>query len=370
MGGYFGQVPDSSLLPDIFLNLYDNMRQYGVRGKCYSVTNTISEFLCGDRLEVNFFNGVDSQINVALDSIVARLRRGQITGAALISDFIVTPDDGSPPSPMGLLQNGNTTSILLSGLDSGILELSLLGIRLKYRGVKSRRCNNTDFLGCWLDESSQQWKPLSRPAERPVYVLMLGLKKDDKGNSRMERAIDGFLTALMQVKGNMHIVTESEIFTKIPGDKKLKWELAQREHALRYNYNSDRNLYQCVPTSGDGIGIQLAGQYSGRDLQVQEFITMGSGRPNWITSVVARPDSFVVSIDCKIVEQQIRDNTIADTLTSELEFTFYRANIDLWTGWSCTQYAPHCTFGLTGLLEHLRATNYRGRVNEFITIVD
>jgi len=131
------------------------------------------------------FKGNQSKLDEALRPMMERLDRGEVKMAALVTDLIATEDligaQGAAQALSDWAQSGRVRT--------GELAIGLFGARVSYWGID--KCKPAaDHLGCWFSEQAQQYRPLTRVAKKPFYILLLG-----RGFDNVDQAGKGLLEA-------------------------------------------------------------------------------------------------------------------------------------------------------------------------------
>lgn len=135
-----------------------------------------------------YFKGNQSKLDAALRPMMTGLDRGEVKMAALVTDLIATEDLigalGAAQALSDWAQSGRVRT--------GELAIGLFGARVSYWGISNERCKPAaDHLGCWFSEQAQQYRPLTRVAKKPFYILILGRgfdNVDQAGNSLLKAA--------------------------------------------------------------------------------------------------------------------------------------------------------------------------------------
>lgn len=136
----------------------------------YGVSSGVAPFARRPELmRRGLFSGKETRLDLALRQILERLDRGDAAMVALVTDLIATED------LVGAMGVGKSLSDWMrSGkVRSGALGVGLLGIRASYWGIQGK-CRGDGDLGCWFSEQAQEYRPLTRIAKKPFYILVLG----------------------------------------------------------------------------------------------------------------------------------------------------------------------------------------------------
>lgn len=120
------------------------------------------------------FTGQETRLDTALRQIRTNLDQGETEMAALVTDLIATED------LVGAMGAAKALSdwMYSSSVRTGDLGIGLLGVRASYWGVYSK-CGAGPDRGCWYSEQAQRYRPMSRSAQRPFYILILGRDLDN-----------------------------------------------------------------------------------------------------------------------------------------------------------------------------------------------
>jgi hypothetical protein len=128
-----------------------------------------------DPLRRDLFKGRETRLDLALRQILSELDRGDVNMVALISDLIATDElvgaMGAAKALSDWSQSGRVRT--------GELGVGLFGARVSYWGVNKGTCTTDRGLGCWFSEQAQEYRPLTRSAKKPFYVLFLGRGLDN-----------------------------------------------------------------------------------------------------------------------------------------------------------------------------------------------
>jgi hypothetical protein len=145
-------------------------------------------------LRRGLFNGGETRLDSALRRIRTRLDQGENEMSVLVTDLIATEDlVGAMGAARELSDWMHSKSVR-----EGDLGIGLLGVRAGYWGVYGK-CGAGQDRGCWFSEQTQRYRPLTRSAERPFYVLVLG-----RGLDNVDRLGKALLDAAQELKLDAH----------------------------------------------------------------------------------------------------------------------------------------------------------------------
>ncbi len=122
------------------------------------------------RLERSLFRGRETRLDRALERLRRSLTEGKVAAAALVTDL--NASDGLTGA-LGALRPLSAW-VESPEVRSGAFHLGLLGVRAPYWGVPGHGCAAHGDLGCWFSERRNAYLPLSRVAQAPFYVLVMG----------------------------------------------------------------------------------------------------------------------------------------------------------------------------------------------------
>ena len=142
----------------------------GSRVRWLSVAGDAAPLASMPRLDRRLFNGRETRLDRALERMTSSLASGAVRAAALITDL--NASDGLTGA-MGAARP-LTAWMETSGVRSGAMHAGLLGVRASYWGVPGQGCTADGELRCWFSERRNAYRPLSRVAQAPFYVLVLG----------------------------------------------------------------------------------------------------------------------------------------------------------------------------------------------------
>lgn len=116
------------------------------------------------------FTASESRLDLALQSMLARLSSGESGMAVLVTDLIATDElIGALGAAKPLFDWSRSAAVR-----AGELGYGLVGVRSKYWGVFTPACASASDLGCWFSEQMQDYRPLPRLMDRPFYLLVVG----------------------------------------------------------------------------------------------------------------------------------------------------------------------------------------------------
>jgi hypothetical protein len=120
------------------------------------------------------FSGGETRLDSALRQIRTKLDQGENEMSVLVTDLIATED------LVGAMGAAKELSDWMhsSSVRTGDLGIGLLGVRASYWGVYGK-CGAGQDRGCWFSEQAQRYRPMSRSAQRPFYILVLGRGLDN-----------------------------------------------------------------------------------------------------------------------------------------------------------------------------------------------
>lgn len=114
------------------------------------------------------FVGSESRLDLSINQILQGFDSGKIQSAVLITDLISTEELTGALGVAKELSDWMSSQAVLTG----VFHAGLLGVRAPYWGARigSERCPT----GCWFSEQAKTWKPLTKQARAPFYILVLG----------------------------------------------------------------------------------------------------------------------------------------------------------------------------------------------------
>lgn len=140
------------------------------------------------------FTGSETRLDSALRQIRTKLDQGDNEMAALVTDLIATEDlVGAMGAAKALSDWMHSSSVR-----TGDLGIGLLGVRASYWGVYGK-CGAGQGRGCWFSEQAQRYRPMSRSAQRPFYILILG-----RGLDNVDRLGHALLDGARELKLDAH----------------------------------------------------------------------------------------------------------------------------------------------------------------------
>jgi len=142
----------------------------GSRLQWFGLASDAVPFVAPPRLDRRSFNGRETRLDRALGLLTGSLASGRVRAAALISDL--NASDGLTGA-MGAARP-LTAWMASPAVRSGAFHAGLLGVRASYWGVPGSGCPANGELRCWFSERLNAYRPLSRLAQAPFYVLVLG----------------------------------------------------------------------------------------------------------------------------------------------------------------------------------------------------
>jgi len=334
IGGYFNG--SQSILPDVFRNTYSILNsQYGT-GTCFGVGTTVTSFDCGETLSQPFFNGINSEVHTAFDSVMERLQEGAIEAAVLISDLLITKNGHFLGAP-GLVDNSDTRDLLLSGLNSRQLDLALVGIPLPYHGILR------DGDRWWFNDCYDRYEKLATPASRPLYVLIIG-RRSGNANTVDEIASD-LERVINRLDGSIQVIRQT--FSSTISTPDIKWGETEPQRSLHFEQNP--GSYRCRFKRGSATS-----KAPGTFPPCTSAVTIIPSSTKWIE----------ITKDLKL---RIHCDTANNAANSRLEITRhcpnYSAKFDVWDSATCR---PASTYGLGYLIDVLHPDYYRAQSNPFV----
>ena len=154
------------------------------------------------------FRGGESRLNEAVTAILRGFDAGRLETAALITDLVSTDDlTGAMGVALPLSDHMSSGSVR-----KGEFHLGLLGIRAPYWGVESKSCRLERDLGCWFSEQAQRYKPLTREAKVPFYVLIMGRRFET-----VQEIGEGIRAGV----GKLDLEAQWEVLTEVSRERQL-----------------------------------------------------------------------------------------------------------------------------------------------------
>jgi len=364
MGGYIHRTdPDSQgtlkLIND-FLKSARLTTDYGGDESsliCLGVTDSIMSVECDPIMSQDFFDGSNSRLDQGIEYIVEGLIDGSIKGAAFVSDLIATTVYGTgPPALLPYLRS----SALRAHLNSGKMDMALLGTRINYWGVHRGPCQTlSGSLGCWYDESQRRYKPLDQILKSPVYILILGLRPEEK--SREDNPVFKMAAELVQSMTAHGMEVKHEMITQGSLDNPAQFQWYPFAETGYQAIDLTNHGYYCK----DNETHRVRGRFLDPQISISE-ITMHGSLDSTVTAIIDSNDPQLVhlEINCEILRKKIRDEQpkLCRDTSNRLVGRLHSQVQNDWAEWSSVSHTSHLTMGLEPFIDGIRPSHYEATI--------
>ena len=364
MGGYIHRTdPDSQgTLKSIndFLKSARLTTDYGGDEsslKCLGVTDSIVDVDCDPIMSQDFFDGSTSRLDQGIEYIIEGLINGSFKGAAFVSDLIATTVYGTgPPALLPYLRS----STLQAYLNSGTIDIALIGTKINYWGVHRGPCETlSGSLGCWYDEAQRRYKPLDQIHKSPVYILILGLRPE--GKSQEDNPVFKMATELAQSMNAQSMEIKHELITQgsLGSESEFHW-YPYAETGFQAIGLTDHG-YQCK----DIETHRVKGRFLDPEVSIAEIAMHGS-LDSAVTVMTNTDDPQLVhlEINCKTLREYIRDDQsqVCNERSNRLVGTIYSQGQSHWAEWASVAHTSHLTMGLEPFIDGIRPSHYQATI--------
>ena len=346
--------------------------------QCRAITDLISPFDCDTRLlSRNFFDGTDSRLDKAVDSVIEALTSGSLSLATLITDLVVTAESGNQ-TVIGahLLRQYFNQPAIRGAFNEGKLHVAILGIKTNYWGVQAGVCRNLQgSLGCWYDEGDRRYKRLNDVAQRPIYVLILGRNTsgtDDNLVNKFTQKIHELLSDHGFDAIQYELITTGALRT--PAD--FEWNPIDVGRGRPPVDLDPQRGYSC----NEDKPHMLKANFIDSGVSIDEIVAQNFGRDHPEISIQKYENhEMSIRLDCKSVRDEIdkdrsrqntekictQEETVNPSLTSVQVKLRYDQPSDDWSAWSSRDQRVDATPFLTEFIESIRPSYYLATISPF-----
>lgn len=339
----------------------------------------LTELPSPPRLRRDLFTGRSTRLDLAMGRIVADLKSGRTTAAALVTDLMATGDVTGPLGVSSQLRDWLQSDLVRSGE----FHMGLFGVEAEYWGVTHPvQCPPGPQLGCWYDERMQRFRRLESMAQFPAYVLVLGMGAEAvtsvmeslrRGIDEMDRVVESRWELVTRKSRGFEVALSCAVGVRGAGDER------KPQYALAVD---ESGWYDCVRKSTVTLFCEFGGEKeSFHPVEVRaKWMSVGTDSPEgngqdesaksvltWTTTLQdaarVRGTLLEVDVDCTSIQNE---SLVVDGLVLELEVTGRAVPPDSvevdWSGWSTELAALGKTLHLQSFIESIRIDPDRYRV--------
>jgi len=277
-----------------------------------------------------------------------RLQEGTIKAAVIISDLLITKNGHFLGAP-GLLDSSNTRDLLLSGLSNRKLDLALLGIPLRYHGISRGGYDGR----WWFNDCENQYKRLPEPVERPLYVLIVGLKSSNTNAvisiaSRLENIIEEL---------DSSIEVAHRTFSASIRAGHITWEPVTPRRGPLYFADEPGSYYCRFPRSS----VSSKGKLVPPARRLSSVSVIPNSAVEWFEAAKVGQE-IQLTILCDKATTALNRAGVQEALSARLDLgVTWPDNNNRWKPLHSTTCQPEGTYGLNYLIDILNPDAYRAR---------